>query len=419
MTKIDFPKIFWYNILIEEVEDASEGRIRALIENDNYCGGFDEELDESDIESIEDKELEEDVKAEENPGYIKMDFSLETPEERTKKVEEIIANTPPERLTPKYLEKLADYIIFAMDKEERKQKRYLTENRMVTVNKRETSFEGLVGKLENGEDGIYNMIANDKNIIFQPKVSITEEDIATIPGLKNLRDSIAQVEEAAKHARGKKAYLLKKQLIEMRQDQYVLKNAYKSPMYCMNPIKSMSKLDLEDHITIDEFGNIHNDAIISFFDEKHISAILCNYSKLKQDSWDKLNSDAKWMMEDFDELTDAALKDKYPMYYDLMIYKIDGKQNIEIQELLFEKYGIKHSVEYISSLWRNKIPKLIVEQAINDYLVWYFTFKEKGKWKKCSRCGQIKLAHNNFFSKNKTSKDGYYSICKCCRNKKK
>ena len=144
MTRIDFPKIFWYNILIEEVKDTSEGRIRALIENDNYCGGADEELDESDVESIEDKELEEDVEAEENPGYIKMDFSLETPEERNKKVEEIIANTPPERLTPKYLEKLADYIIFAMDKQERKEKKILSDNRMVTVNKRETSFEGLV-----------------------------------------------------------------------------------------------------------------------------------------------------------------------------------------------------------------------------------------------------------------------------------
>ena len=221
MTRIDFPKIFWYNILIEEVKDASEGRIRALIENDNYCGGVDEELDESDVESIEDKELEEDVEAEENPGYIKMDFSLETPEERNKKVEEIIANTPPERLTPKYLEKLADYIIFAMDKQERKEKKILTDNRMVTVNKRETSFEGLVGKLENGEDGIYNMIANDKNIIFQPKTSITQDDVNTIPGMKELREAIANVEEAAKHARGKKAYLLKKQLIEMRQDQYV------------------------------------------------------------------------------------------------------------------------------------------------------------------------------------------------------
>ena len=90
--------------------------------------------------------------------------------------------------------------------------------------------------------------------------------------------------------------------------------------------------------------------------------------------------------------------------------------NVEVSELLYEKHGIKHSVEYISSLWRNKIPKLIVEEAENEYLIWHYTFEEKGHWKRCSRCGQIKLGHNHFFSKNKTSKDGWYSICKECRN---
>ena len=41
-----------------------------------------------------------------------------------------------EKLTNQYLEILSDYIIiFAMDKEERKQKKILTENRMITVNK--------------------------------------------------------------------------------------------------------------------------------------------------------------------------------------------------------------------------------------------------------------------------------------------
>lgn len=55
---------------------------------------------------------------------------------------------------------------------------------MVTINKRETSFEGLVGKFETGEDGIYNMIINDKNVLLTPKYKITQKDIDTIPGLK-------------------------------------------------------------------------------------------------------------------------------------------------------------------------------------------------------------------------------------------
>jgi hypothetical protein len=124
-------------------------------------------------------------------------------------------------------------------------------------------------------------------------------------------------------------------------------------------------------------------------------------------------------MQDLENLINNTLKDKYPLYYDLLTYKIDGIQNADIQKILEQDYGIKHSVEYISSLWRNKIPKLLAEQAKEDYLMWYYTTQEYGKWKKCSRCDEIKLAHNRFFSKNKTSKDGWYSICKCCRNKKK
>lgn len=378
---------------------------------------FEEDEEECDLdvaETLEEKIVEEDIKP-----TRKLDYTLETPQERNELVKKIIDETPPEQLTNKYLEILADYIIFAMKKEERKQKNILTDNRMITVNKRETSFQGLVSKFENGEDGIYNMIANDKNIIFTPKVSITPQDVEEIPALKQLKEAIAEIEKQEKAATGKRKFLLKKQLIEMRQDQYVIKNSYHPPMYCMNIVKSFSKMEFNENISINEDGNVVSTGLITFFEPKHVSALLCNYSRLKEDAWGKFYSDSYFLMEDLDDLIERTLKDKYPLYYDLLIYKIDGKQNIEIQELLEKDHGVKHSLEYISSLWRNKIPKLIAEQAQEDYLIWHFTVKEKGKWKRCSRCGEIKLAHNRFFSKNKTSKDGYYSICKACRNKKK
>ena len=365
----------------------------------------------------ENKEFSTDAPAEFE--YIKMDYKLKTAEERVEKVKEIIANTPSERLTQKYLEKLSDYIVIPIERQERKENHIITDNHNITVTKREMSFEGLVGRLENGEDGIYNMIANDKNIIFQPKVSITPQDLEEIPELKKLHEAILKVEEQLKTARGKTAYKLRKQLIEMRKDQYVIKGSYKKPIYSMNLIKSASKIDLSEKVKEDkDNGTVSSNGLINFFNEKHISALLCNYSKLKEDSWDKFNNDMKWMMMDLDVLVDNALKEKYPLYYDIVIYKIDGKQNAEIQQLLYEKHGIKHSVEYISCLWRNKIPKLIAEQAQKDWLIWHYTFEDYGKWKRCSRCGQIKLAHNYYFSKNKTSRDGYYSICKACRNKK-
>lgn len=380
----------------------------------DYCEELEEEETAEEIaEAIEEKIVVEDIR----PSR-KLDYTLESPEERKQLVEKIIDETPPEQLTNRYLEILADYIIFAMDKEERKTKKIVTDNRMVTINKRETSFEGLISKFENGEDGIYNMIANDKNIIFTPKVSITQKDIEEIPELKTLRDAIEEVEKAEKAAKGKRKFLLKKQLIEMRQDQYVIKNAYKKPIYCINVIKSFSKLDLSENIYFDECGNAHSTGMISLFNPKHISALLCHYSKLKEQVWGSFASDSYYLMEDLDNLIEETLKEKHPMYYDLVIYKIDGLQNTEIQTLLQINHGIRHSVEYISSLWRNKIPKLLAEKQQEKYLIWYYTNVEYGKWKRCSRCGEVKLADNRFFSKNKTSRDGFYSICKECRNKK-
>lgn len=123
-------------------------------------------------------------------------------------------------------------------------------------------------------------------------------------------------------------------------------------------------------------------------------------------------------MQDFDAVCGTALAD-YPIYEKIVECKIDGMQNVEIKETLDKEFGETHSVEYISSLWRNKIPKIIASQAEDEWLNNYYLNVEYGRYKKCSKCGQIKLAHNKYFSKNRTSKDSFYSICKQCRNKKR
>ena len=97
---------------------------------------------------------------------------------------------------------------------------------------------------------------------------------------------------------------------------------------------------------------------VSAMDEKVCSAVLCNYSKPKEAGDGNFMSDTWYFMTEFDDLCGRALKD-YPYYEKLIELKIDGKQNLEIQELLQQEFGIKYSIEYLSSLWRHKIPKLI------------------------------------------------------------
>lgn len=344
---------------------------------------------------------------------IKLDYSLQTPEERNQLVEQILADNPdpPE----KYLEILADYLVLCMEKQEKKEKKLLTDNRMATVNKRETSFEGLVSQLENGEDGIYNLITNNRNTIFQPHITITKKDLEEIPSLNQLREAINVWEAKLKVTEGKDAFVIKKALIEMRKDQYVMKNAYRRPIVPIKLTRSKSYIPLDDKTFIFDDDGFPIPDGISLLRPEICSAVLCNYSRLKQDSWGEYDKDLWYLMEDFDKLCDKALAN-YPLYDRIVEYKIDGLQNIDIQEKIQMEFGIKHSLEYISSLWRNKIPKLIASTAEDEYLDNYYLNVEKGKYKKCSRCGKIKLAHNKYFSKNKTSKDGFYSICKSCRN---
>ena len=304
-----------------------------------------------------------------------------------------------------------------MEKQERKERKILTDNRMMTVNKRECSFEGLVSQLENGEDGIYNLITDNKNQIFQPKVTITKKDLDEIQPLRQLREAINVWEAKLKVTEGKDAFVIKKALIEMRKDQYVIKNAYRRPIVPNKLTRSTHVIMLPDETSSFDEEGYPIPKGVSLLNPVVCSAILCNYSRLKEDSFDRFEGDLYYLMLAFDEISDKALKE-YPLYEKIVECKVDGLQNTQIQEILQMEFGIKHSLEYISSLWRKKIPKLIASQAEDEYLYWYYLNIEKGKYKKCSRCGQVKLAHNKYFSKNKTSRDGFYSICKKCRNSK-
>ena len=295
-----------------------------------------------------------------------------------------------------------------MTPEEKKEKLILTDNRMVTVNKRETSMQRIVDSLENGEDGLWHMtIENDKNVLLTHKKEITKKDLEEIKPLRDLREAIEILEENEKRAVGKKKYQIKKALIEMHQEQYIIKDAYKPTFNGLkNSVKSLTRVELSEKIKIDEnSGEPISNCIITLFNPDHVSALLCNYSALKEDCYDKFTWDFWYLMQDLDNLIEKTLRDDYPLYYKLLIYKIDGKSNADIQTLLAQEFDLTYTVEYLSSLWRNKIPKLLAEKAKEDYLIWYYTYKEYGKWKRCSRCGQIKLAHNRFFSKNNTSKD--------------
>ncbi|MCD8210328.1 MAG: hypothetical protein LUC37_02160 [Prevotella sp.] len=343
-----------------------------------------------------------------------LDYSIADRAERESLVNSILSASPPEKLTAQYLEYLTDYILGVR---ERKHKNndysdLLTTNRLVTINKRESSYQQLEETFFQ-KDYISTLITNDKNVIFSPKVTITAADLKEIPGLQELQNAIAEVSKQQKKAKGKLRYLLKQQEIQMRQQQYILKNSYR-PSICFYSRSSSSfpKLNLEDSIYIED-GKPRSRDLITLLNPAHVSLLLHNYSRIKEDTYSDFKSDMYYLIWDLENLIDKTLS---PLLFRLLVLKIDGACADAIRADLYSLFHKTYCNEYISVLWRKKIPRLISEQYARDVLVWYYTTQERGLWKKCSRCGQIKLAHPYFFSRNKTSKDGFYSICKVCRH---
>lgn len=358
---------------------------------------------------------------------LKLDYKLKTVEERKALVDEIVRTEGPD-FTQQQLGYMADYLLFVMDgggntvSEKRRPYPIVTKNRDVTVNKRQTSYEDMVSKLQNGEDGLYSMIIQDKDVIMDMREPISKEEMETIPGLKENMEVIDTLKAQLERATGKRRYSLKKQIISKYQEMYTLKNSFlgRSSKARVNAqVRSMAHISIPDHIYLDENDVPKSDGFISLIKPEHVSFLLKYYRLLKQESWDDVNSDMRWLLLDLEDTVVRALLPHDEILYDLLVWEIDGCSGAEIAEKMADKYSVFHSEQYFSTLWCRKIPKMIAEQAQKDWLYWHWRFEDPdgARWKTCNTCGRTKPAHYLFFHKN-TSKDGFYSKCRDCRSKR-
>lgn len=203
----------------------------------------------------------------------------------------------------------------------------------------------------------------------------------------------------------------------MRKEQYLIKEAYRKPVQALQSAHSPYAPAFPHSETyLPEEGRALGIGA-SLLSPKVCAAILRDYTALKTASEGAFHTELWALMFDFDSLLEQALRD-YPLLRLIVDYKIAGESNGAIQIALADTFGATHKAEYISKLWRRRIPALIADQAQENFLSWYFLDQERGSYKRCRRCGQVKLALPRYFSSNSASKDGFYSVCKKCRSKK-
>lgn len=419
-----------------------------------------------------------------NLGISKqLDYNLYSNEERanqvrnlfTPDIEQLAREHYSESSTQKELETAANFILYGKDP--RNDKNYV-QKKEVQIDTKHTTWkrkepESLDALMEDPMTDQTQFQEVRKNSYKKPKPTINRDPDgpdAAIPGMKDLWNAIdvlaARVKELKDEKKLNLEYYRKNHLlIQLRKEQFALKDSESEQIHCHSFMGSGSTdicytSDtgyLKDNYTdwvyknwkadhyrkqfgedwyareqeelakrlnsgeINEWSWVEvSENKIDFTNPDHVYKVLEMYGTLKENSWDKLNSDLKfliWELEDYIE--QAHLSEAR---FHILYRKIDKATNETIAQELQEKFGLAYSDNYISTIYKQMICDKIAKAAQLSYDSWVYRDKPE-KFKICSTCGERLLRDSRNFIKKQNSKDGLSARCKMCdkeiRDKKK
>lgn len=278
-----------------------------------------------------------------------------------------------------YLENMASYIL-AVDEKPKAQKVKIYDSyaEFDRIRKEKEKIENL--SAINGADESFLMFRENKNYKKEKKQVITAQDIKDSSILKDYEEArldylrMYQTElvglglsKADKH----KKNLVKKHLGMFKVDMIDVKNAITQPIVWKNPLPDSGEIDWDE---------------IDFLDKSHVKELL----RMKAGS--NLQEDIHCILLDFNNmLAKVKLSDKQKQV--LKLWK-QGKTQTEIGAILnVSQQMIYKQIDTISSK--------IVAVAEKELEEWYYLNINKGKYKVCNKCGEVRLITRFQANKNK------------------
>ena len=310
------------------------------------------------------------------------------------------------------LENMADYILKVDDYKDEEERNYIIYNSEELFNRacQEYNVTSNLARINGGlgmmgaTRGIENKEVVDKNAFpfFQmPKnfnivkdLKIEKKDIEKYKEINDYNEFYLYLkEEYNKYFQIKKISpkemrrktLIKKVMSELKKDMLIVKKELERPIIWKSPLKPEGCPDYNE---------------LDMFDKNTVKELLRVHKQLD------LQDDLSCILVDLDNL----------------INKIDFDER-QLKILNMWRNGI--SVDFISkelkvkqntvSFLINTIVNMIIKQYEEDYENWYYLNISKGQYKKCNKCGEIKLISQ--FDIKRSNKDGYKNHCKKCNNK--
>lgn len=390
-----------------------------------------------------------------------LDFKIESSQDRLNYLKQKVDLST---LTKKELELCTDYVLYGKDQDGTS----VVDRKEVYIKTKYNSYSRPepVSLDEMMESPTFDetIFLQHKNIYKKVKPTIDREKCKDIPGMKELWEQIDLIDRKIKLAEGKEQpacgekipqldskglYQLKHILIELRKDQYLLKDTafqeiqaqknygsfYSNPsdlqmnypvfpcgimnqendQNFIKPYQSSQKfaaIDIENEI---EKLKKEGKPYFSFFDREHIYQLCLSYYEIKDFAKKFPDSPLSGLLWTLDFYIDKAnLSEQQKLI-------VEGKKqrllNRDICKQLQEKLGIYHQENYVSTIW-NKVCGLIAEAAELNYDEWCCK-DYKPAWKKCSCCGEILLRDPRNFVRKSKAQDGLTNRCKKCDQRKR
>ncbi len=376
--------------------------------------------------------------------------------------------------TAKELEAAANYILYGKNP---KTDKNFCQTKEIQIDPKHTTWtrkqaESLDALLENPATNQEHFMELKKSPYKKVKPTISRDPDgpdAQIPGMKDLWVAIDRLAERVKELKDQNLlnleyYKKNHLLIALRKEQFVLKGSQvdeirahtfaggERPDICLTSDTGY----VRDNYQIFKYGNWRADHYRSRFGEDwyageqeklatlirdgldkwewvevsenridltnplHIYHMIEMYGTLKENSWDRLDSDLKFLLWELETYIDNTEFDESRFW--ILCRKIERATNEQIADELQLKYGLGYSPNYISTIFTKQICEKIAKTAVLMYDMWNWR-EHPEKFKKCSTCGKTYFRDERSFVKKANAKDGLSARCKHCdkkaRDKKK
>lgn len=385
---------------------------------------------------------------------LKLDFTIITAQDREKFIAELLQNKTIQ-YTQKEIETMGNYILYGKDSEDGSS---CVDRKEVQIATKYSSYkkkepESLESLLENPNfnEGIFIKHNNHHKTI---KPTIDREKDADIPTIQELWKEIDRIkyrldvstgkiqDDTVKKLEGLQLYKMKHYLIDLRRQQFYLKDIFKPQILqygsSAHPTLPTEETELpwglegSDYdiaplgvITINDKRfyspreveekdyHYNKDAkyLIDFRNPEHIYLLFENY----YDMWTYGEDKPECILSDIVKTLDfyTARADLSETRQFILECKKLKMRNEEIRVKLNNKFGLTHTANYISTIWKQNICGDIADAAILHY-DYYLNRDNQFVWKRCNKCGEIKLKDTREFVRKTRSSDGLSGRCKKC-----